>query len=59
MSRLSTIIRQEKARKRKMKNDRSSTISPVTPGELLNEEFILPMGITKYRLSKEIGVPPQ
>jgi addiction module HigA family antidote len=32
---------------------------PVTPGELLNEEFILPMGITKYKLAKAIGVPPQ
>ncbi|MDR0853615.1 MAG: HigA family addiction module antidote protein [Clostridiales Family XIII bacterium] len=32
---------------------------PVTPGELLNEEFLVPMGITKYRLAKEIGVPAQ
>ncbi len=34
-------------------------LSPVTPGELLLEEFLLPMGITKYRLAKEIGVPAQ
>ena len=34
-------------------------LTPVTPGELLNEEFLVPMGITKYRLAKEIGVPPQ
>lgn len=27
-------------------------IEPVTPGELLNEEFLLPLGITKYRLAK-------
>jgi addiction module HigA family antidote len=33
-------------------------LSPVTPGELLNEEFLVPMGITKYRLAKEINVPP-
>ena len=33
------------------------TIDPVTPGELLEEEFLEPMGITKYRLAKEIGVP--
>ena len=32
---------------------------PVTPGELLQEEFLTPMGITKYRLAKEIGVPAQ
>lgn len=34
-------------------------IKPVTPGELLLEEFLRPMGITQYRLAKEIGVPPQ
>ena len=32
---------------------------PVTPGELLREEFLVPMGITQYRLAKEIGVPAQ
>ena len=32
-------------------------INPVTPGELLLEEFLKPMGITQYRLAKEIGVP--
>ena len=28
-----------------------------TPGEILLEEFLKPMGITQYRLAKEIGVP--
>jgi len=32
-------------------------IRPVTPGELLLEEFLKPMGNTQYRLAKEIGVP--
>ena len=32
-------------------------IYPVSPGELLYEEFMKPMGITKYRLAKEIRVP--
>lgn len=32
---------------------------PVTPGELLEEEFLAPLGITKYRLAKEIGVSSQ
>lgn len=32
---------------------------PVTPGELLLEEFLKPMGISQYRLAKEIGVPAQ
>jgi antitoxin HigA-1 len=34
-------------------------LKPVTPGELLLEEFLMPMGITRYRLAKEIGVPAQ
>lgn len=34
-------------------------IEPVTPGELLLEEFLKPMGISQYRLAKEIDVPPQ
>lgn len=32
---------------------------PVHPGELLREEFLGPMGITPYRLAKDIGVPVQ
>ena len=27
-----------------------------TPGEILLEEFLEPMGITQYRLAKELGV---
>jgi len=34
-------------------------LKPVTPGELLLEEFLIPMSITQYRLAKEIGVPAQ
>jgi antitoxin HigA-1 len=34
-------------------------LPPVTPGELLKEEFLIPMGISQYRLAKEIGVPAQ
>lgn len=29
---------------------------PIHPGELLKEEFLDPMGITAYRLAKDIGV---
>lgn len=32
---------------------------PIHPGEILEEEFLKPLGITKYRISKDIGVPPQ
>jgi addiction module HigA family antidote len=34
-------------------------LNPVTPGELLLEEFLKPMGISQYRLAKEIHVPAQ
>jgi len=34
-------------------------IAPVSPGEMLEEEFLKPLGLTKYRLAKDIGVPPQ
>lgn len=27
-----------------------------TPGEVLNEEFLLPLGISQYRLAKDIGI---
>lgn len=35
------------------------TVTPVSPGEMLDEEFLKPLGLTKYRLAKDIGVPPQ
>ncbi len=34
-------------------------LSPVHPGEVLLEEFLKPLGISQYRLAKEIGVPPR
>ena len=30
---------------------------PIHPGEILLEEFLKPMGISQYRVSKDIGVP--
>lgn len=34
-------------------------LAPITPGEILLEEFLKPMGISQYRLAKEINVPAQ
>lgn len=34
-------------------------IPPITPGEILMEEFLVPMGITQNRLAVSIGVPPR
>lgn len=32
---------------------------PIHPGEILLEEFLEPMGISQYRLAKDISVPPR
>ena len=34
----------------------SSLAAPVTPGEVLREEFLVPLGITPYRLAQDIHV---
>ena len=34
-------------------------LAPVHPGEILLEEFLVPMGISQYRLAKDIVVPPR
>ncbi len=34
-------------------------ITPVHPGEILLEEFLKPLGISQYRLSKDISVAPR
>ena len=34
-------------------------IEPIHPGEILMQEFLLPMKISQYRLAKDISVPPR
>lgn len=34
-------------------------MEPLSPGELLKEEFLEPMGLSQYRLAKETGIPAQ
>jgi len=33
--------------------------APVHPGEILLEEFLKPLGISQYKLAKDISVPPR
>jgi addiction module HigA family antidote len=33
-------------------------LSPIHPGEVLLEDFMKPLGISQYRLAKDIGVSP-
>ena len=39
-----------------MKNKK---LPPIHPGEILIEEFLQPMGISQYRLAKDISVSPR
>ncbi len=34
-------------------------LNPIPPGEVLLEEFLRPMGISQYRLARDISVPPR
>ena len=34
-------------------------VAPIHPGEILNDEFLKPLGISQYRLAKAINVPPR
>lgn len=34
-------------------------MSPIHPGEVLLEEFLSPLGLSQYRLAKDISVPPR
>jgi addiction module HigA family antidote len=38
---------------------KSKLLANLTPGEILDEEFLKPMAITQYRLAKDLGVPPR
>lgn len=36
---------------------RTKKLAPIHPGEILMEEFLKPLGISQYRLAKDINVP--
>lgn len=35
----------------------SKTLKNIHPGEILLEEFLIPLNISQYRLSKDLGIP--
>lgn len=37
----------------------TKTLPPIHPGEILSREFLEPLGVSQYRLAKDIGVPPR
>jgi|SRR5208283_4119844 len=38
---------------------KTKKMPPIHPGEILFEEFLVPMRISQYKLSKDISVPPR
>ena len=36
---------------------KSKLLANITPGEILEEDFLKPLGLSQYRLAKDIGVP--
>lgn len=38
---------------------KSKLLADITPGEILQEDFLKPLGLSQYRLAKDIGVPPR
>lgn len=53
------VARRSVASRPVAKRASSRKLESITPGELLLEEFMNPMGISSYRLAKEISVPAQ
>ena len=51
--RLQTITKERK----QLMNEKK--MPPVHPGEILQEDFLLPMGLSQYRLAKEMNVYPR
>ena len=38
---------------------KSKILTNITPGEILQEDFLKPLGLSQYRLARDMGVPPR
>src|SRR5689334_14797262 len=38
---------------------KNKLLANITPGEILEADFLKPMGLSQYRLATDIGVPPR
>src|ERR1035437_6145620 len=38
---------------------KSKLLANITPGEILDDDFLKPMGLSQYRVAMDIGVPPR
>ena len=34
-------------------------LDPISPGEILKEDFLVPLGLSDSRFARDIGVPPE
>lgn len=53
------LMKNRKGCRRLRINMRNKKILPIHPDEVLMEEFLKPMGVSQYRLAKDISVPPR
>lgn len=37
----------------------SSKLAPIHPGEVLTQDFLVPLGLSQYRLAQDLSVPPR
>ena len=37
----------------------NSKLTPIHPGEVLNEDFLVPLGLSQYRVAHDLSVPPR
>jgi len=38
---------------------KSKLLANITPGEILDQDFLKPLGLSQYRVAMDIGVPPR
>ena len=38
---------------------KSKLLTNITPGEILDQDFLKPLGLSQYRVAMDIGVPPR
>src|SRR5258705_11386490 len=38
---------------------KSKMLANITPGEILEEDFLKPLGLSQYRLARDISLPPR
>lgn len=56
---MTSIKREDLARTDFSKVIGRGRLPDIHPGEILNEDFLLPLGVSQYRLAQAVSVPPR